>query len=208
LSAEDEPCYPREWEYLVFARVRIAQGRLDPGGPDLPEALRLLERWREDAEAKARVDSSLRILVLQSLALFACESHRRDALISLERALLLAEQEGYVRLFGDEGEPMMALLRQAYARGIAPDYVASLLSALGELAQASPSQPGSLVEPLTEREREVFRLLVKGLSNAEIAQELIITVGTVKRHVNSFYGKLGVSSRAQAMASAQALHLL
>jgi len=124
----------------------------------------------------------------------------------------------------------VALLRHAYARGIAPDYVATLLSAFGEQPMAAPSrawhpqgphstfhhsvpvhfaQPSApLVEPLTERELEVLRLLVMGQSNAEIARELIITVGTVKRHVNSIYGKLGVQSRTQAVARAQTLQLL
>ena len=208
LSAEDDPSYPRERENLVFARVRIAQGRRELAGPFLAEALRLLERLQADAEAKARLDSLLEILVLRALALFAVEAHRRHALTALERALLLGKQEGYIRLFVDEGEPMVALLRQAYARGIAPDYVVTLLSALGEQTGAAPSRAFALVEPLTERELAVLRLLVRGLSNAEIARELIITVGTVKRHVNSIYGKLGVQSRTQAVARAQALHFL
>ena len=207
LSALDELAYPREREYLTLARVRIGQGRLDPAGPFLSEALRLLERLREDAEAKERMGSVLEILLLCVLA-FAAQGNRTQALTSLERALLLAEQEGYIRLFVDEGEPLVALLRQAYARGIAPDYVVTLLSAFGEQTVAAPSHPGSLVEPLTERELDVLRLLVTGLSNAEMARELIITVGTVKRHVNSIYGKLGVNSRTQAVTRAHTLHLL
>src|SRR5260221_5841928 len=140
LSAEDDPSYPREREYLTFARVRIAQGRRELAGPFLAEALCLLERLQADAEAKARLDSLLEILVLRALALFAVEAHRRHALTALERALLLGKQEGYIRLFVDEGEPMVALLRQAYARGIAPDYVVTLLSALGEQTRAAPSR--------------------------------------------------------------------
>jgi LuxR family transcriptional regulator, maltose regulon positive regulatory protein len=171
-------------------------------------ALRLLERLQADAEAKARLDSLLEILVLRALALFAVEAHRHHALTALERALLLGEQEGYIRLFVDEGEPMVALLRQADARRIAPDYVVTLLSALGEQTGAAPSRAFPFVEPLTERELDVLRLLVRGLSNAEIARELIIAVGTVKRHTNSIYSKLGVQSRTQAVARAQALHFL
>ncbi|GHO50623.1 LuxR C-terminal-related transcriptional regulator [Ktedonospora formicarum] len=208
LSASDELSHPREQEYLTFARVRIAQGRLDPGGAYLAEVSRLLERLRADAEAKARMDSVLEILVLQALAFSAASAHRRHALPALERALLLGEQEGYIRLFVDEGEPMAALLRQAYTLGIAPDYIVNLLSAFDEQPKSSPLRTFPLVEPLTERELTVFRLLVTGLSNAEIARDLIITVGTVKRHLNSIYGKLGVQSRAQAIARAQALHVL
>ena len=117
-----------------------------------------------------------------------------------------------MRLFLDEGEPMLALLRQAHARGIAPGYVATLLSAFGELGATASllrtSRADLLVEPLSERELAVLRLLVAGLSNAAMAQELVITVGTVKRHVNSIYTKLGVTSRTQAVARAHTLQLL
>lgn len=208
LSAADNPCYPREREYLTFARVRLAQGRLDPAGPFLEEALRLLERLLKDAEAKARVDSILEILVVQALTLSASSAPRTQIFLTLERALRLAAQEGYIRLFIDEGEPMVALLRQTYARGIVPDFVVTLLSACDGPAVAMPSQAVGLIEPLTERELAVVQLLVRGLSNAEIARELIIAVGTVKRHVNSIYSKLGVQSRTQAIARVQALHVL
>ncbi len=207
LSAEDDLAYPCEREYLTFARVRIGQGRLDPAGPFLSEALHLLERLREDAEAKARLGSALEILILQALA-FSAQGKGTEALTVLQRALTQASPESYIRLFVDEGEPMVALLRHAYAHGIAPDYVASLLSAAGAPALAAPPPAGSLLEPLTERELDILRLLVMGLSNAAMARELIITVGTVKSHVNHIYGKLSVQSRTQAIARAHSLHLL
>ena len=207
LSALDDLAYSREREYLTFARVRISQGRLDPAGPILSEALRLLERLREDAEEKARLGSVLEILILQALALSA-QGKGTEALTVLQRALAQASPEGYIRLFVDEGEPMVALLRHAYARGIAPDYVATILSAAGSPTLAAPSPSGSLLEPLTERELDILRLLVRGLSNAAMARELVITVGTVKSHVNHIYGKLGVQSRTQAIARAHTLHLL
>jgi LuxR family maltose regulon positive regulatory protein len=107
---------------------------------------------------------------------------------------------------------MVTLLHHAHARGIASSYVATLLEASGEPGAAvhSPGTPssGALVESLTKRERAVLQLLVTGLSNAAIARELVITVGTVKRHVNSIYGKLGVNSRTQAVARAHTLHVL
>jgi LuxR family maltose regulon positive regulatory protein len=132
LSAEDDDlAYPREGAYLALARVRIAQGRDDPAAPFLAEALHLLDRLLHDAETKARMNSVLEILVLRALALEA-RHDRTGALSTLERALLLAESEGYVRLFVDEGAPMATLLRQAHARGIAPDYVTTLLAAFGE----------------------------------------------------------------------------
>jgi LuxR family maltose regulon positive regulatory protein len=155
--------------------------------------------------------SVLEILVLRALALEA-QGDRTSALSTLERALLQAEPEGYIRLFVDEGEPMLVLLRQAYVRGIVPDYVATLLSAFGEqhaldLPTPSPLE-GSLVEPLTERERDVLRLLLEGASNREIARRLVVSVNTVKRHVYNLCGKLGVQSRTQAIARARTLNLL
>ena len=171
----------------------------------------MLNRLLEDAEAKARTSSALEMLMLRALALDA-QGNRTQALASLERALLLAAPEDYIRLFIDEGEAMVALLRQAYTRSIASGYVAILLEACGEQGAVvrlpRTEHPGSLVEPLTERERHVLRLLVAGLSNSAMARELVVTVGTVKSHVNHIYGKLGVNSRTQAIARAHTLHLL
>ena len=127
LSTEDDDLpYPREGAYLALARVRIAQARDNPSGSFLQDALRLLDRLLLDAEAKARMGSVLEILVLRALALEA-QGDRASALSTLERALLLAEPEGYIRLFVDEGAPMLALLRQAHARSSVPGYVATLL---------------------------------------------------------------------------------
>jgi ATP/maltotriose-dependent transcriptional regulator MalT len=212
LSANDDDLrYPRESEYLALARVRIAQARDDPASPFLQDVLHLLNRLLRDAEAKARMNSALEILVLRALAL-EVQGERTGALSTLERALVLAEPEGYIRLFVDEGEPILALLRQAYARGIVSDYVATLLSESGEQHAPTlpPSSPrsGLLLEPLTEREGEVLRLLLEGASNREIARRLVLSVNTVKRHVYNLCGKLSVQSRTQAIARARTLNLL
>jgi LuxR family maltose regulon positive regulatory protein len=134
------------------------------------------------------------------------------ALDSLARALSLAEPEGYARVFLDEGAPMASLLYQAVERGIAPEYAGRLLAAFGDLAEErkfrTTEEPELLIEPLSGREVEILQLIAAGLSNREIAQELSITLGTVKVHTSNIYGKLAVGSRTQAVAKARALGIL
>ncbi len=134
---------------------------------------------------------------------------------ALEQALSMAEPEGYVRTFVDEGAPMAALLRRAASRSVAPAYVSKLLDALdaeapmrrGSTGPASPVVQ-QLEEPLSEREGEVLRLIAAGLSNRDIAQDLVLATGTVKKHTNNIFTKLGVRSRTQAVAQAMELGLL
>jgi LuxR family maltose regulon positive regulatory protein len=211
LSASDgEMNYAREPEYLTLVRVRIAQGREHPTGPFLSEALVLLARLLEDAEPKARMSSVIEILMLRALAL-EVRGERAEALTALDRALTLAEPEGYLHLFVDEGAPMLALLRQAHMHDIEPGYVAHLLTAFEQtgaglrLPDSNASPP---VEALTGREREVLQLLVDGASNREIAQRLVLSRNTVKKHVFNICGKLGVQRRMQAIAKARTLDLL
>ncbi len=134
---------------------------------------------------------------------------------ALERALTMAEPEGYVRTFVDEGAPMAALLRRAASRGVAPAYVSKLLDALDAEADPKPMPADStssvaqrLEEPLSERELEVLRLVASGLSNREVAQDLVLATGTVKKHTNNIFTKLGVRSRTEAVAHARELGLL
>jgi LuxR family maltose regulon positive regulatory protein len=203
--------YPREGEYLNLARVRIAQARANPADPFPQDVLHLLDRLLQDAESKARVASVLEILVLCALAQDA-QGDQASALSTLERALVLAEPEGYIRVFVDEGSPMLGLLRLAYRRGMVPEYTVSILEAFSR--QLTTDLPLSalassmLAEPLTEREREVLELLLEGASNREIAQRLVVSVNTVKRHVYNLCGKLGVQSRSQAIIRARTLDLV
>ncbi len=172
----------------------------------------MLERLGEDAEAKGRMRSVLEVLLLRALAL-QVQGDLAEALAALVRALVLAEPEWYIRLFLDEGTPMVALLRQAQKHTMAPGgYVATLLEASSEpIATAldpSSLRSSSLLEALTGREREVLRLLMDGASNREIARHLVLSVNTVKKHVLNICGKLGVQSRTQAIAQARTLNLL
>jgi LuxR family maltose regulon positive regulatory protein len=218
VRAEDELSYPREAEYLTLARVRIAQARAGEGHEYAEEAQRLLERMLQAAETGERMGSVIEIQILRALALQAM-GDEAAALTALARALSLAEPEGYVRIFVAEGQPMVDLLRQAPARGIAPGFVASLLAALGEQerhaelpsmlqATAEPAAARLLAEQLSERERDVLRLLAAGLSNQEIARRLYVEVSTVKTHLKSIYSKLDAHGRAHAVARARELQVL
>jgi len=211
LSEVSNLSYPREQEYLTLVRVLNAQGREHPASPFLSQALILLERLQEDAEAKMRMRSMLEILLLRALTLQAQGVHT-EALTTLGRALLLAEQEGYIRLFLDEGPPLVALLRQAQKHKVATGYVMTLLEVAGEprgvVSDLPALRSSPLVEPLTAREREVLRLLIDGASNREIAASLVLSINTVKKHILNLCGKLGVQSRAHAVARARTLNLL
>jgi LuxR family maltose regulon positive regulatory protein len=192
------------------------QGR--QGAPEqIQAALHLLDRLLAAAEAGGRMGSAIEIMSLQALAVQA-QGDLAPALAALARALALAAPEGYIRLFVDEGAPMAALLREAHARGIAPTYVAKLLAAFPRTEDRglrtesfhsvlSP-QPSALIEPLSERELEVLRLIAGGHSNQAIADRLVVAVGTVKKHINNLYGKLDVQSRTQALVRARELKLL
>jgi LuxR family maltose regulon positive regulatory protein len=222
----DEPIMPvdlREYQGITLARVLVAQGRVCPKGPYLVEATRLLSSLLESALAGGRMGRGIEILLLQALALDAQGQHK-EALAALARALSLAMPEGYVRLFADEGEPVRALLQQLAPRDTAlGPIVGKLLAVLrmeqsqlkGKGVPATPAasrrttaKPSPLVEPLTERELEVLRLVAAGLSTRRIAEELYLSVNTVKTHVKSLYSKLNVHSRAQAIKCARELGLL
>jgi LuxR family maltose regulon positive regulatory protein len=188
--------YLYEVEYLTLARLLIAQGNLEA-------AETLLLRLHQAAASAGRGGSLIEILILQAIT-FAAQDRDEEALSALAQALSLAEPEGFVRIFLDEGAPMAGLLRRAVAQDLHTPYALHLLNALGEAATA----PQPLIEPLSERELEVLRRVAAGYSNKEIAQELVVAVSTVKRHINNIYGKLEVGSRTQAIARAKALGLL
>jgi LuxR family maltose regulon positive regulatory protein len=205
LNLGDQIGFQREGEYAILARVIIAQKKPD-------EALKLLEWLLGVTETTGLMGSVIEILALQALAL-ELQGDTAEATAKLERALSLAEPEGYIRLYIDEGPPMAVLLQRAASRGIAPHYVSQLLAAFpGSHLETQivnhKSKIGNLIDPLSERELEVLQLIADGLSNREIAQELIIAPGTVKVHIKNIYSKLDVHNRTQAAARARELNLL
>ena len=213
LSVDDDLSYLREFEYVTLARVLIAQYKSDRVERSIHEAKGLIVRLLKAAEEGRRTGSVIEILVLQALA-HETQGNILPALMSLERALTLAQPEGYLRLFVDEGPPMARLLYEALSRGIAPDYVRRLLAAfpIDKPEQVDPSKSqapeSELVEPLSERELEVLQLIAEGLMNREIADRLYLSLNTVKVHTRTIYGKLGVHNRTQAVAKARALGAL
>lgn len=206
LSVEDDVSYLREFEHLTLARVLLARDRAERFGGSIHEVTSLLERLLRAAEEGARTGTVLEVLVLQALAQ-QTQGDIPAALASLRRALSLAEPEGYVRTFIDEGPPIASLLKAAAKQGIAPSYVRRLLAAAKKIEGGPPVQPG-LIEPLSERELDVLRLLGTDLDGPDIARELTVSLSTVRTHTNRIYAKLGVNNRRAAVRRARELDLL
>ncbi len=185
---------------LSQARIKLAQG--EPAA-----ALAALEPARQQAEAKEWADEQLQVLVLQALA-YQAAGESDKAMQLLEEALTLTAPGGLVRLFVDEGPPMAALLREMVKRGLAPVFAQQVLAALGETAVAPPPISQSLLDPLSERELEVLRLLATTLTGPEIARELMISLNTMRTHTKNIYAKLGVNSRRTAVRRAEEINLL
>ncbi len=199
--------YP-EMTSMTLARLSIAQGQARA-------ALPLLEHLLTKAEKTHRTASALELLLIQSQA-YETIGQKEQALMLVKQALQRAEPEGYMRLFLDEGPligKLLLNLRESNREQHA--YLHLLLAAfpqqepmrpLDEGKPAQRSQP--LLDPLSERELEVLRLIAAGASNEEIAGQLVIAISTVKRHVSNIFGKLGVSNRTQAVIYAQSIGLL
>ena len=206
LAAHDELTYVREFEHATLARLMLAQAIRDDAGGPLDDVVGFLDRLLAAAEAGRRTGSVIDILIAQALALHAA-GDRAAALSVVTRAIGLAEPEGYVRVFADEGPPMAALLKLAARQPGAPSGAGRLLAAMVTAEGPTPAdQP--LIEPLSERELEVLRLLQGDLDGPDIAAELTVSLATVRTHTRNIYAKLGVNSRRAAVRRAAELGLL
>ena len=209
LSATDDLSYLREFEHITLARVLLAQSRAQRSEAPISDAARLLQRLLQAAQAGERTGSVIEILVLQALT-----DHARgdvpDAVAGLERALTLAEPEGYVRVFVGEGPPMASLLRRVAKQRTGWDYVRRLLNPPSHAGATPPVGPARqrLVEPLSERELEVLRLLGSDRDGPDIARELTVSLNTLRTHTRNIHARLGVSSRRAAVRQAAELNLL
>ena len=210
-----------EVNLTTLARVLLAKWKERSDQALYEECRRLLDQLSDTFKSGERTNALIEIGALQSILLFSRERTRQNtlpptnnhskALKALATTLELAEPEGYVRIFVDEGQPMAELLYQVAAQGIFPEYCGKLLTAFpeAEITQgASPTAMEELIEPLSEREVEVLQLISEGLSNSEIALRLSLSLNTIKGHTRNIYSKLNVNSRTQAISRAKALGIL
>jgi LuxR family maltose regulon positive regulatory protein len=203
LSAEGEFDLAHEVEYVTLARLLLAEGRVD-------EATRLLSRIQNAVESTGRHGNLVGVLVLAAVAL-DMRADTASALAVLERAACLGRPEGYVRAFLDGGKPIETLLKIAITQWKDRDllaYARKLLTAFA--GEGAPHAAGEAPQPaiLSERELEVLRLMAAGRSNKEIANELVIAIGTAKRHTANIFDKLDVRNRTEAVTRARQLGLL
>lgn len=189
----------RKYEYLLLARLLIAEGRLEEAETLLDILLPHFDRHR------ARIMVHLLYAVVREQ-----RGEREAALAALAEALALGEAADMVAVFVEEGKPVARLLYHALKQGVAPVYVSRLLGAFpgARKEEVAPTGVSELVEPLSERELEVLALVAEGLTNQEIADRLFLSLATVKWHTSNIYGKLAVNNRTEAVAKAQALGLL
>ncbi|GHO81524.1 LuxR family transcriptional regulator [Ktedonobacter sp. SOSP1-85] len=207
---EELPLMLQQEEALLLARLCIAQKRGET-------ALKALVFWKEKAQAQGRKRSVLEIQILVSLAHFVPQE-ATQARSSLREALKLAQPENYQRLFLDEGRAMETLLKTLLPELREASLISFVRTLLRAFAQESPplhakDTPSAgkkplHMEPLSSQEQRVLCLLVAGRSNPEIARELVISLNTVKTHVQSLYGKLNVHNRVEASEAARHLSLL
>jgi LuxR family maltose regulon positive regulatory protein len=235
LTVDDELSYLHEFEHITLARVLLAAYQSNRAEANVRDALGLLDRLLNAAKAEKRTGSLIEILIVQALAQHA-RGNKLQSLASLKRALTLAEPEGYLRIFVDEGEVIKLLIEDfrlmisnqsrvqddhlmAYADQLLNAFAGPLVASPSSssplenqkhlhLAQVQVSKIENLVDPLSERELEVLRLVAQGLSNDQISKRLFLSVSTVKGHNLRIFNKLQAKSRTEAVARARDLGLL
>ena len=213
LPPDDQPDPAHEYEYITVARALLASGQVEA-------CQELLARLLPPAETAGRMSRVIEILALSSVVA-SVQHQEHEALTALHRALALAEPEGFIRSFVDEGEPMRLLLLDYHTMskktlGDRLDdeslrlltYTDKLLASFSQPTPVEKPKPGTIFEPLSERELDILQLIATGQSNKEIAVLLVIAVSTVKSHINHIYGKLGAKNRVQAIALARSSGLL
>ena len=216
LSVDDDLGFLHECEHITLARVLVAQYQNDRMEDSFHAAMQFLERLLQAAEEGGRMGSVIEILVLQALA-YQAQGRIAPALAPLGRALTLAEPEGYVRIFAAEGKLMVELLKRLEAKDEMLErkqYIRKLLSSYdvpsgnASVGKNYEGHPQTLVEPLSERELEVLRLLRTDMNGPEIARELMVSLSTMRTHTQNIYAKLGVNDRRAAARRAEELNLL
>ena len=205
LAVDDELSYLREFQHVTLARVLLAECSAERSGPFPSGVTTLLERLLRAAEAGGRTGTVIEVLVLQALA-HQAGGDLPAAVASLRRALALAEPEGYVRIFVDEGPAMATLLGAGGKKGNAPAYVRRLLDAFDMPEDTARVQHG-VIEPLSPRELDVLRLLGTHLDGPDIARQLFVSLNTVRTHTKNIYAKLGVNNRRAAVRRGEELDL-
>ncbi len=212
LSVENELSYLHEFNHITLARVLLACYQRNHADGSISGVVGLLERLLKAAEERGGKGSVIEILVLQAIAYHA-QGDLPAALLPLQHALALAEPQGFIRMFLDEGSSMLQLLRETSARKIKPDYTDKLLADFESEKRKSEDKPDlllaqSLIEPLSQRELKILQLIAQGLSNREIGDRLFLALDTIKGHNRKIFDKLQVQSRTEAIARARELGLL
>jgi LuxR family maltose regulon positive regulatory protein len=203
---EDLPAYLKEVRQIAFARVFLARG-------DVEKSLALLDGLYTQVRTAGRMRHEIDIYLLKAVA-FHELGKSQEALEMFEKCLSLAEPEKMVRLFPETGQPVGDLLQMVMKKKVFAEYAGMLLSVMNDLQVEKQSGEGNLplqeglIDQLTAREMEVLRWMCEGYSNQKIAEMLVVSVNTIKKHTNNIYGKLCVKSRTQAVLQARKLNLI